>query len=66
MYRNLLNDTHLTLFVIQYKQVTNILQYKPKPKYNNAQLTEINLTQFTFKMPQNSVMFIILKLAEIS
>jgi len=51
--------------MIQYKQVTNILQYKPKPSYNNAQLAEINLTQFTFKIPQNSVMFIILKPAEI-
>jgi len=52
--------------MIQYKQVTNILQYKPKPSYNNAQLDEINLTQFTSKIPQNSVMFIILKLAEIN
>jgi len=56
----------LDFIIIQYKQVTNILQYKPKPSYNNVQFAEINLTQFTFKIPPNSVMIIILKLAEIS
>jgi hypothetical protein len=53
--------------MIQHKQVTNILQYKPILSYNQAHLAEINTTaQLTFKIPPNSVMIIILRLAEIN